>query len=196
MAGQTPSTTIDETPMSCPPKASQPVLIICMGVSGCGKTTLARNLAWDFGFEFLEADDFHSAENKSHMASGKPLTDAMREPWITAMCDALRQHQAGGKSCVLAYSGLRRAHRARFRQLGYPTLFLHLAGIQDIIRQRLEIRSDHFMPTGLLDSQYAALEAALDEPDIKIIDVGLSIGEIHRQATALVQTFLAQPSCE
>lgn len=182
--------------MSCPPKASQPILIICMGVSGCGKSTLARNLAWDFGFEFLEADDFHSAENKAHMASGKPLTDAMREPWITAMCDSLRAFREQGKSCVLAYSGLRRAHRARFRQLGFPTLFLHLAGPKEIIRQRMEIRPNHFMPTGLLDSQYAALEAALDEPDIITIDVGLSIGEIHRQASELVQSFLAQPSCE
>jgi len=167
-----------------------------MGVSGCGKTTLARNLAWDFGFEFLEADDFHSAENKAHMASGQPLTDAMREPWITAMCDRLREHQVRGESCVLAYSGLRRTHRERFRQLGYPTLFLHLAGIKDIIRQRMEIRPDHFMPTGLLDSQYLALEAAQEEPDIVAIDVGLSIGEIHRQAAMLVQAFLAKPGCE
>jgi gluconokinase len=182
--------------MSCPPKAPQPVLIICMGVSGCGKTTLARNLAWDFGFTFLEADDFHSAENKAHMGSGNPLTDAMREPWIIAMCDSLREHQTRGESCVLAYSGLRRAHRARFRQLGFPTLFLHLAGIQDIIRQRLEFRPNHFMPSGLLDSQYAALEQALEEPDIVTIDVGLSVGEIHRQASVLVQEFLAQPSCE
>ena len=92
---------------------STPVLVISMGVSGCGKSTLAKHLAKKFGLAFLEADDFHSDENKAHMASGKPLTDAMREPWIASMCDNLRDHRERGESCVLAYSGLRRAHRAR-----------------------------------------------------------------------------------
>lgn len=170
--------------------SNNPVLIISMGVSGCGKTTLAKQLAKTFGLVFLEADDFHSAENKAHMASGKPLTDAMREPWITGMCDALRAHREKGESCVLAYSGLRRAHRQRFRELGYPTLFVHLAGPQEIIRRRMEARANHFMPAGLLDSQYAALEAAVNEPDIIEVDVGQSIPKIQRQAMDLVRGFM------
>lgn len=167
-----------------------PVLIISMGVSGCGKTTLAKHLAKKFGLRFLEADDFHSAENKAHMASGKPLTDAMRAPWIASMCDALRAHREKGESCVLAYSGLRRAHRQRFRELGYPTLFVHLAGPQEIIRRRMEARANHFMPAGLLDSQYAALEAAVDESDIIEVDVGQSIPKIQRQAMEVVGSFI------
>lgn len=170
--------------------STNPVLVISMGVSGCGKSTLARHLAKKFGLVFLEADDFHSAENKAHMASGKPLTDAMREPWIAAMCDALRQHRSRGESCVLAYSGLRRAHRARFRELGYPVLFVHLAGPQEVIRRRMEGRVNHFMPADLLTSQYAALEPALNEPDITIIDVAQSIGKIQRQAEELVGGFI------
>lgn len=166
---------------------SKPVLVISMGVSGCGKSTLAKYLAKKFALVFLEADDFHSEENKAHMASGKPLTDAMREPWITSMCDNLREHREQGESCVLAYSGLRRAHRARFRELGYPVLFVHLAGPQEVIRRRLQGRANHFMPADLLASQYAALEPALNEPDIITIDVAQSIGKIQRQAEEIVR---------
>lgn len=171
---------------------SKPVLIISMGVSGCGKSTLAKHLAKKFGLAFLEADDFHSAENKAHMASGKPLTDAMREPWIMSMCDDLRKRRERGQSCVLAYSGLRRAHRARFRKLGYPVLFVHLAGPQEVIRRRMEGRVNHFMPADLLTSQYAALEPALNEPDITIIDVAQSIGKIQRQAEEIVRGFVRE----
>lgn len=171
-----------------------PVLILSIGVSGCGKTTLAKHLAKDLGLVFLEADDFHSEENKAHMASGKPLNDAMREPWIVSMCSQLREHRQKGDSCVLAYSGLRRAHRQRFRELGYPTLFIHLAGPKEVIHQRLEGRVNHFMPPGLLDSQYAALEAPLNESDIIDVDVSQSIPKIQRQAAALVREFIQQHS--
>jgi gluconokinase len=177
--------------MSASP-TSTPVLVISMGVSGCGKSTLARYLAKKFGFAFLEADDFHSAENKAHMASGKPLTDTMREPWITSMCTSLRERCERGESCVLAYSGLRRAHRARFRELGYPVLFVHLAGPQEVIRRRMEGRVNHFMPADLLTSQYAALEPALNEPDIIAVDVAQNIGQIQRQAEELVRGFIKQ----
>lgn len=173
--------------MADSPSSTNPVLVISMGVSGCGKSTLARHLAKKFGLVFLEADDFHSAENKAHMASGKPLTDAMREPWIASMCDALREHRKRGESCVLAYSGLRRAHRARFRELGYPVLFVHLAGPPEVIRRRMEGRVNHFMPADLLTSQYAALEPALNEPDIITVNVAQSIKQIQREAEDLVQ---------
>lgn len=174
--------------------SSNPVLIISMGVSGCGKSTLAKHLAKKFSLVFLEADDFHSAENKAHMASGKPLTDAMREPWIASMCDRLREYREAGKSCVLAYSGLRRAHRQRFRELGYPTLFIHLAGPKDVIRQRMEARANHFMPSDLLDSQYAALEPALNEPDMVPVDVGQSVPYIQRQTKTIVSRFIQKHS--
>jgi gluconokinase len=129
------------------PEMTQPYLIISMGVSGSGKSTLAKRLAEQFDLPFFEADDFHSAENKAHMAAGKPLTDAMREPWIAHMCDTLK---TTGKSCVLAYSGLRRAHRQRFRELGFKTLFLHLHGEKALIAERMQARANHFMPSSLL----------------------------------------------
>lgn len=167
-----------------------PVLIISMGVSGCGKSTLAKNLADELGFTFLEADDFHSEANRNHMASGKPLDDVMREPWIQSLCDHLTHCRATGESCVLAYSGLRRAHRQRFRELGYPTLYLHLTGPKELIRNRMAARAGHFiMDAGLLDSQYEALEAAVNEPDIVEINIGRSIADITQQAMRLAKQF-------
>lgn len=172
---------------------TSPVLIIVMGVSGCGKTTLAAHLAQKWQFQFLEADDFHSAENKTHMANGKPLTDAMREPWIQSLCDEVIQQKARGVQCVLAYSGLRRAHRNRFRQLGCRTLFLHLKGPKELIRERMQQRAGHFMPTDLLDSQYAALEPpGEEERDIVEMDLGQSVEAIFRQAELVVENFITR----
>lgn len=170
-----------------------PVLVIVMGVSGCGKSTLAEFLAKQYQFEFLEADDFHSAINKAHMASGKPLTDDMRDPWIASLCEHLVQARSRGKSCVMAYSGLRRAHRQRFRTLGFSTLFLHMTGNKALIKQRLEARLGHFMHTDLLDSQFAAMEAALDEPDIVAVDIDRTIPEIVATACDLVDRFIRDP---
>lgn len=171
---------------------SSPVLIIVMGVSGSGKSTLAASLAAEFGFCLLEADDFHPPANKARMARGEPLTDAMREPWIAAMCDALRERRRRGESCVLAYSGLRRAHRQRFRELGYSTLFIHLAGDSEVIRGRMRARTGHFASTSLLDSQLDTLEAAMDEPDIVVVDVAQGIDQVHRQAADKVRGFMAE----
>lgn len=164
-----------------------PVLIIVMGVSGCGKSTLAKRLAKAFRFRFLEADKFHSEENKAHMAAGNPLTDAMREPWITTMCESLMGFQAEGESCVLAYSGLRRSHREKFRALDYPTLFLHLAGPKALIARRMNARADHFMPSELLDSQYAALESTENETDIIEVSLDQSIRDVIAEATEHAQ---------
>ena len=122
---------------------NKPYLIISMGVSGSGKSTLALRLAEKFNLPFLEADDFHSDENKAHMAAGKSLTGEMREPWITNICHTIKSE---GKSCVLAYSGLRRGRRQRFRELGVRTLFLKLDGSMELIASRMKQRANHFMP--------------------------------------------------
>lgn len=167
-----------------------PVLIISMGVSGCGKSTLAEHLANRFGFIFLEADDFHSEQNKAHMAAGKPLTDAMREPWIAHLCSTIKAKLEAGESCVLAYSGLRKAHRQRFRELGFPAMFIHLVGDKEIIRMRMESRVDHYMPAGLLDSQYLALEPTTDETDVTDINIKQPIPAIVEHSATLVNEFV------
>ncbi len=167
-----------------------PALVVCMGVSGSGKSTLAQTLAERFGLEFLEADAFHSEENRQHMAAGLALTDAMREPWIERLCAELAQRADAGRGCVLAYSGLRRAHRARFRQLGFRTLFLHLRAERELIRQRMQTRSGHFAPPDLLDSQIADLQSTRGESDVVDVDAAPDWQCVAQAAGGAVAEFL------
>jgi len=147
---------------------SQPFVLIVMGVSGCGKTTIAKLLSEKLSIEFVEADDFHSQQSKDHMAKGLPLTDEMREPWIKALVSYLSQDNKTSK--VLAYSGLRKKHRARFRRLGMPCIFIHLVVDQEELQQRINQRENHFMPSSLLASQFAALDSTSTETDVIEID--------------------------
>ena len=163
-----------------------PVLVICMGVSGSGKSTVAAELAQKFSLEFIEADAYHSEENKARMKAGIPLTDEMREPWINTLCQLLKNRRRQGISCALAYSGLRHAHRQRFRELGFRTLLLHLVGDRDLIAQRMTQRTGHYMPPSLLDSQFAAMEPADSEPDLVMVDGTAPLPEVIETCRSLV----------
>ncbi len=143
----------------------KPSLIIVMGVSGSGKSTLAKALHNAFPkMRLFEADDFHSPEARLRMASGLPLDDTWREPWIRRMEQALLEEPK--QASILAYSGLRKAHRQRFRQLGYRCCFLHLYLDKKALQDRLESRADHFMPANLLDTQLNSMEPTADESDV------------------------------
>lgn len=166
-----------------------PTLIVCFGVSGSGKTTLALYLAEQFQLNYVEADDFHSEENKAHMRAGKALTDAMREPWVNALCGYLQNQCDQGQSCVMANSGLRRAHRQRFRELGFQTLFLHLTAPKEVIRKRMEARTDHYMPPNLLDSQFSTFEEPEGETDVFPLDVSESLPQVATRVQQLVRDF-------
>lgn len=175
--------------MNTPSSTTPPSLIICFGVSGSGKTTLAMYLEEQFQLNYVEADEFHPEENKAHMRSGNALTDAMREPWVSALCGYLRAQRELGHSCVMANSGLRRAHRQRFRELGFRTLFLHLVAPREVIRKRMETRTDHYMPPDLLDSQFNAFELPEDEADVHLLDVSESLPQVATRVQQLVRDF-------
>src|SRR5690242_16540799 len=96
-------------------RPTSPHAIVVMGVSGSGKTTVARALAAHYGDVFIDADDFHADDAKTQMAAGVPLSDAQRQPWVDALAHALRDQADQGRSTVLAFSGLRAAHRQRLR---------------------------------------------------------------------------------
>ncbi|MFO7339090.1 MAG: gluconokinase [Lysobacteraceae bacterium] len=160
---------------------------VVMGVSGSGKTTLARALAQAWPATFLDADDFHSQEARAHMAAGRPLTDAMRAPWVERIAAELRRRVEAGERVALAFSGLRRAHRQRLREAGLPLRFLYLEGEPALVAERMRGRRGHYMPLSLLDSQYAALEAPEGEPDVAVVPVALDRAAQLRRALALLR---------
>lgn len=161
--------------------------LVVMGVSGSGKTTLARALAQAWPATFLDADDFHSQEARAHMAAGRPLTDAMRAPWVERIAAELRRRVEAGERVALAFSGLRRAHRQRLREAGLPLRFLYLEGEPALVAERMRGRRGHYMPLSLLDSQYAALEAPEGEPDVAVVPVALDRAAQLRRALALLR---------
>lgn len=148
----------------------QPHAIVVMGVAGSGKTTLARSLARHYGDVFLDADDFHTPEARAQMAAGVPLADAQREPWVDALVAALQRHAREGRSTVLAFSGLRAAHRQRLRESGVPMRFVFLQAGPAVVAKRLAKRNDHFMPPELLASQFEALQPPAGDPGVVAVD--------------------------
>lgn len=159
---------------------------VVMGVSGSGKTTLARALGAAWPATFLDADDFHDADAKAWMASGKPLTDRMRQPWVERIADALQRRVAAGERVALAFSGLRRQHRDMLRGTGLPIRFLHLHGPRELVAARMQGRVGHYMPLSLLDSQFDALEQPGDEADVSTIDIGLAPERMLERALRLL----------
>lgn len=159
---------------------------VVMGVSGSGKTTIAQALAEAWPAVFLDADDFHSDEARARMASGQPLTDAMRQPWVERIAAELQRRVAAGERVSLAFSGLRRRHRDMLREAGLPMRFLFLQGDRALIAARMQARSGHYMPVSLLDSQFATLEAPDGEPDVQAIAIDATPDSVLAQALAAV----------
>ena len=145
-----------------------------MGVTGSGKTTIGMLLAQRVGWEFVDADSFHSSANKEKIRQGIPLDDADRAPWLSALRDAMEGWVAGHKSVLLACSALKKSYRDELCIPG-ETRFVYLKGSYDLIYRRLQQRHGHFASETILASQFAALE----EPDDAItVDIDHSEGEI------------------
>jgi len=138
--------------------ASPVRVLVVMGVSGAGKSTVGMRLARQLGWEFVEADDFHSAHNIALMKAGHPLSDADRAPWLESIAAHLDELRRAGKCAVLACSALKKSYRDVLRSGHGDVRFVYLKVERDVLARRLEERHGHFMPSALLDSQLATLE--------------------------------------
>jgi gluconokinase len=152
--------------------------IIVMGVSGSGKSTIGALLAEALGWPFADADGFHPAANVAKMASGQPLTDEDRWPWLDAIATHIATARAAGQPVVVACSALRRAYRDRLRAGHSDLIFLHLAGEAQLIAGRQAAREGHFMPPSLMASQFATLEDPAAEADTVTVSVAASPKEV------------------
>lgn len=156
-----------------------PPLVVVMGVSGSGKSTVGAALAQRLAVPFADADDFHPAANIAKMTVGEALDDTDRHPWLEALGAWLRgQDQVGG---VLSCSALRRRYRDQLRAHAPRTVVLSLHGSRDVIAGRQARRTGHFMPPELLDSQFATLEPLQPDEVGVVVDVDQSVDAIVQE---------------
>ncbi|XP_053788329.1 probable gluconokinase [Vidua chalybeata] len=178
------------------------VLVVVMGVSGSGKTTVGSRLAEKLGWKFYDADDYHPLENKKKMEEGIPLNDEDRIPWLCALHDILRREDTSRQDTILACSALKKMYRrvliggASAIESNRPEkpgenpalkiLFVHLDGPKDIIAGRLEKRRGHFMPLELLHSQFDTLEPPSPPENFITVSLEKSLPEILLQIESAI----------
>lgn len=156
--------------------------VVVMGVSGSGKTTVARGIALSTGLLFAEADDFHSQANVDKMRSGRPLSDDDRLPWLNDLAGWMAERAAEGRSTVIACSALKRAYRDVLAG-GPPTIdFVHLRGTVQLITQRISARAGHYMPASLLGSQIDTLEPLEPDESGIVLDIDAPADELIARA--------------
>lgn len=171
--------------MSSSTPTASPRLIVVMGVSGAGKSTVGLALSDRLGVPFIDADNLHPRANVEKMRGGTPLEDADRWPWLEIVADAMRNTADTNGRVVCACSALRRAYRDCLRKrAGEPVAFVLLHGDKSVIAARQANRPGHFMPAALLDSQFATLEPFAPDEHGVVLDVALPVDEIVESAVS------------
>ncbi|WP_067548343.1 gluconokinase [Nocardia crassostreae] len=176
-----------------PEPSERPQIVVVMGVSGSGKSTVAELIAAKTGWELLEGDNLHPAANIAKMAAGHPLTDEDRWPWLQAIAEWMTAQVGTGRSGVVTCFALKRAYRDIFRDslAEFPhtrPTFVHLTGSRDELLRRMTTRPGHFMPAALLDSQLATLEDPASEPNVITLDIDSTPEELATAALANIRT--------
>ncbi len=146
------------------------MIIILMGVSGTGKSTIGRGLQEQLHWPFYDADDFHPKHNIEKMASGQPLNDADRAPWLETLNQHLQQLQQQQRSAILACSALKRSYRDTLAKTIKEIVFVHLTGSFELLFQRLSKRKNHFMSADMLQSQFDTLEPCPSAYEVDVIE--------------------------
>ena len=171
--------------MQAPSGSAGPSLIVVMGVAGSGKTTIASALAERLEVAFVEGDALHPHANVEKLASGTPLTDEDRWPWLRAIGATMESERRVGRGVVVSCSALKRAYRDCIRSMVKgPVRFILLNGPRELIALRMAGRKGHFMPPALLDSQLATLERPDADEDAVILDITETVGQLVDEAYA------------
>ncbi|MGV9837640.1 gluconokinase [Nocardia niigatensis] len=170
----------------------RPQIVVLMGVSGSGKSTVAGMLVSSLGWDLLEGDDLHPPANIAKMAAGHALTDADRESWLAAIAAWMSEEYTAGRSAIVTCSALKRSYRDVLRRSlagrpGAVLTFLHLTGSREELQRRLTARMDHFMPPDLLDSQLGTLEPPGPDEHIVSIEIGPPPHEVAAAALAAIR---------
>jgi gluconokinase len=153
-------------------KGPKPLVLVLMGVSGCGKSTVGAILASRLGWPFEDGDALQPQSNVEKMKAGHQLTDVDRWPWLEMVAKWIETRLDRGENGLIACSALKRSYRDILNRRGSGVVFVFLAGSKEMIASRLVARHGHFMPPSMLDSQFADLEEpSSDEPAIRV-DVG------------------------
>ena len=165
--------------------AEHPAIII-MGVTGCGKTEVGRQLAARLGARFIEGDSLHPPENIARMSAGIPLTDTDRAGWLDRIACEIASATAAGEAAVAACSALKRSYRDRLRAPNPGLVFIFLDIDRETALHRVAARKGHFMPASLVDSQFADLEPPTPDERALALDASYSIGELVSAAFVLL----------
>ena len=180
--------------MSGTARPELPPLVVVMGVSGSGKTTIGTLVAHELGVEFTDGDSLHPLENVEKMAAGTPLEDEDRWPWLEVVGRTLHEHGERREGLVVACSALKRSYRERIRSQAPSALFLHLDGTLEVLTRRIEGRSGHFMPATLLQSQIDTLEPLAQEEGGYVLNIDQPVPDMVREAVTRLRALSAAQS--
>jgi gluconokinase len=160
-------------------------VVVVMGVTSCGKTSVGEGLAAALNCPFIEGDRLHPASNIAKMSAGTPLADADRWPWLDIIGKAMKAECGKGHGVVASCSALRKIYRQKLAEaVGRPITFIYLYGSRDLLAARMADRKGHFMPPSLLDSQLATIEVPGADETALHLDVILPVDELVRRSKA------------
>lgn len=158
--------------------------VIVMGVCACGKSTIGEQLAAQLGRKFIDGDDLHPRANIQKMASGQPLNDDDRTPWLERIRDAAYSLESKNEHGIIVCSALKKQYRDQIREGNQNVTFLFLDGDKALIMERMRQRQGHFMKENMVNSQFETLERPDNEPNTVVINIDASVDEIIEQAIA------------
>jgi gluconokinase len=161
--------------------------IIVMGVCGCGKSTVGRQLAELIGAKFIDGDDLHPEENIIKMAKGEPLDDHDRTPWLEQIRDAASGFETKNQVGVIVCSALKKSYRDLIRQGNSQIYFIHLQGDMTLILNRMQQRKGHFMKESMVKGQFNTLEDPKREPGVMVVNIDGSQDEVIASALAMIK---------